>query len=154
VSRLHVVSCHGWIESRQPPTLCETTRVVGLLCVVCDVHIAEFILEVSLSREIRRAVGNHNCGSLLSVVLWCISRLLIAVGGIVGIVVVCSFAGAIGSVLQAGCELLEQESAFEAHLHDCSVQAGFALAGGIVGFFDVVEAALELDALSVVGLFY
>lgn len=56
--------------------------------------------------------------------------------------------------MEALGELLEQESAFEAHLHDCSVQAGFALAGGIVGLFDVVEAALELDALSVVGLFY
>jgi len=90
---------------------------------------------------------------IFTAVLWCISRLLIAVGGIVGIVV-CRFAGAIGGVLQARCELFEQESAFEAHLHDCSVQAGFALTSGIVGFFDVVEAALELDALSVVGLFY
>jgi len=50
--------------------------------------------------------------------------------------------------------LLEEEGAFETHLHDCSVQTGFALASGIVGFFDVVQAALQLDALSVVGLFY
>ena len=91
--------------------------------------------------------------NILTTVLW-ILRLLIAVGSIVGIVVVCSFSRPISGILQALCELLEQESAFEAHLHDCSVQAGFALASGIVGFFDVVEAALELDALSVVGLFY
>jgi hypothetical protein len=56
--------------------------------------------------------------------------------------------------LQAFCQLLEEKGAFEAHLHDGPVETGFALAGGVVGFFDFVESALQLDAFAVVGLFY
>lgn len=59
-----------------------------------------------------------------------------------------------GRVLQTLCELLEQKGAFEAHLHDGALQAGLAQAGGIVGLFDVVQAALQFDALAIVGLFH
>jgi MFS superfamily sulfate permease-like transporter len=60
-------------------------------------------------------------------------QLLVAVRVVVG-----RLARTVGSVLQTLRELLEQKSAFETHLHDCSIQAGFALASGIVGLFDVV----------------
>lgn len=77
-------------------------------------------------------------------------RLLIAVR-----VVGCrSLVLTIGCVLETLCELFEQEGAFEAHLHDGSVEASLALTSGIVGLFDVVQASLQLDALSVVGLLY
>lgn len=82
-----------------------------------------------------------------------LSRLLIAIR-IIGRSIRNRFLSTIGSVLESLCELFKQESAFKAHFHDCSVETGFALTGGIVGFFDVVQAALELDALSVVGFFY
>jgi hypothetical protein len=80
----------------------------------------------SASRNRARVVGN------ILRTLW---RPLVAV---CRVVVVGRFARTIGGVLQTLCELFEQESAFEAHLHDRSVEAGFALTSGIVGLFDVV----------------
>ena len=56
-------------------------------------------------------------------------------------------------VLRLG-EPVEEEGALEPHLHDGAVDALLAQAGGIVGFLDLVEATLELDALLVVGLFH
>ena len=50
-------------------------------------------------------------------------------------------------------ELLEEEGALEAHLLDAAVEAQDALARAVVGFFDVVDAAPEIDAFAVVGGF-
>lgn len=49
-------------------------------------------------------------------------------------------------------ELLEEEGALDAELLNLAFDAGDADSGGVVGFFDLVVAALELDALSAVGL--
>lgn len=50
-------------------------------------------------------------------------------------------------------QLLEKESALEAHFHDCAIQTEFAQAGGIVGLFDFGQAALELNAFAIICLF-
>lgn len=50
-------------------------------------------------------------------------------------------------------ELLEEEGALEAHLLHAAVEAQDSLTGGVVGLFDVVNAAAELDAFAVVGGF-
>jgi hypothetical protein len=48
-------------------------------------------------------------------------------------------------------ELFEQEGALETHLLDAPIEAQDALAGGVVGFFDIVNAASQVDAFAVVG---
>jgi hypothetical protein len=49
--------------------------------------------------------------------------------------------------------LLEEKGTFQAHLLDLAIKAGETLAGGIIGFFDLIHALLELNALSAVGFF-
>jgi hypothetical protein len=50
-------------------------------------------------------------------------------------------------------ELFEKEGALEAHLLDAPVKAQDALAGRVVGLFDVVDAPAEVDAFTVVRSF-
>lgn len=49
------------------------------------------------------------------------------------------------------CELFEQESAFYPQLFNLALDAGEAKSGGVVGFFDLICAILELDAFSSIG---
>lgn len=49
-------------------------------------------------------------------------------------------------------EAVQEDGALQAQFHDGAVNAAFAEAGGIVGLFDIVETAFELDAFLVVGL--
>ena len=55
--------------------------------------------------------------------------------------------------LHSLAQLLQQESPLESHLHDRAVEAHSSGSGFFVGGFDFVQAALELDAFSVVGFF-
>jgi hypothetical protein len=50
-------------------------------------------------------------------------------------------------------ELLEEKGALESHFLDASIKAQDALAGRVVGLFDVVDAPAEVDAFAVVGGF-
>jgi hypothetical protein len=140
------------ISKRSWRTFIATIEEQIVRVVVCSVHAARIVLRSLLSTNEESASASRKRAGVIGYILRTLWRFLVAVCGVVA--VVGRFARTIGSVLQTLCELLEQESAFEAHLHDCSVETGFALTSGIVGFFDVVQATLQLDALSVVGLFY
>jgi hypothetical protein len=47
--------------------------------------------------------------------------------------------------------LFEEKGPFKAHLLNLPIEACETLAGGIIGFFDLIHALLELNALSAVG---
>ena len=55
--------------------------------------------------------------------------------------------------LHSLAQLLQQERSLQSHLHDRAVEAHSSGSGFFVGGFDFVQAALELNAFSVVGLF-
>ena len=55
--------------------------------------------------------------------------------------------------LHSLAQLLQQERPLQPHLHDRTVEAHSSGSGFFVGGFDFVQAALELDAFSVVGFF-
>jgi hypothetical protein len=50
-------------------------------------------------------------------------------------------------------ELLEKKCALETHLLDAAIQAQDALAGRVVGLFNVVDAPAEVDAFAVISTF-
>jgi hypothetical protein len=56
-------------------------------------------------------------------------------------------------ILHVFHELVEEKCALEAHLGDCAAEAFDAQARAVVAIFDVVDAAAELDAFSVVSCF-
>jgi len=56
-------------------------------------------------------------------------------------------------VLHVLVELLEKEGALQTHLLHAPVQAQDALAGRVVGLFDVVDAATDVDTFAVVCAF-
>lgn len=55
--------------------------------------------------------------------------------------------------LHSLAQLLQQERSLQPHLHDRAVEAHSSGSGFFVGGFDFIQAALELDAFSVVGFF-
>lgn len=83
--------------------------------------------------------------SLIAVwsVWWgCVHRLVAAALGLVNVDV------------HALAEFVEEEGAFEAHFHDGAVEADAFEFCFVVGGFDFVDAALELDAFAVVRLLH
>lgn len=55
--------------------------------------------------------------------------------------------------LHSLAQLLQKERPLQSHLHDRAVEAHSSGSGFFVGGFDFVQAALKLDAFSVVGFF-
>ena len=51
-------------------------------------------------------------------------------------------------------QLFEEKGAFEPHFHYGAVETDATDFGFVVGGLDLIEAAFELDAFAVVGLFY
>jgi len=55
--------------------------------------------------------------------------------------------------LHSLAQLLQQEGPLKSHLHNRTVEAHSSGSGFFVGGFDFIQAALELDAFSIVGFF-